>query len=79
MNRMNFTISNMTADKLREVSKETKEAMSRIVENAIWIYMMMRETNKVQTDLLGKQFNNLREELNDKQMTIDDILKPLKK
>lgn len=76
---MNFTISNMTADKLREVSKETKEAMSRIVENAIWIYMMMRETNKVQTDLLGKQFNNLREELNDKQMTIDDILKPLKK
>jgi len=79
MKRMNFTISDMTADKLREASNEMNEAMSRIVENAIWIYLMMQTTNQKQTQLLNQQFKVLREELDDRQMTIDDVLAPLKK
>ena len=74
---MTFTISDMTSDKLREASKQMNEAMSRIVENAIWIYLMMATNNQKQTQLLNQQFDNLREELKDRQMTIDDVLAPL--
>lgn len=75
---MNFTLSEQIASKMREASKELNVSMSRMVENAMWIYIMMQTSNKKQTKLLNKQFDVLREELNAKQMSIDDVLAPLK-
>ena len=76
---MTFTISDITSERLRHESTASKEAMSRIVENAIWIYLMMKQASPTQADLLNKQVDNLREVIDKNQLTIDDVLAPLKK
>jgi len=78
MKRVTYTLSEQILNKLREASKEMNVSMSRIIENALWIYIMMNTSNKKQTELLNQQFDNLREELDDRQMSIDDVLAPLK-
>lgn len=78
MKRVTYTLSDQILTKLREASSEMKVSMSRIIENALWIYIMMNTSNKKQTELLNKQFDNLREELDQRQMSIDDVLAPLK-
>lgn len=78
MKRMTFTMTEQMASKLKVVSAQTNVSMSRMVENALWVYIMMATSNQKQTDLLNQQFDNLREELDERQMTIDDVLNPLK-